>query len=268
MNKFFYNLATDPILWKVLSLRPNPDNLSSLKLLLRRCTLLQILTLERDSYSTDAAADDKIYKDEISALVKAYFTSSLNSVQQLFLVNCPELDPSDAGLLRANKTRSITQSSHFDVGKFGSDSNQTRTFGSKEVNFNSVYETDYYRRGRPYQILSSPGTSFISFKLDVSLQRLSDVTIALNHCRTSADGVVVLTVNGKDALKNDAGTFEEWVIMAPKWNFGLETFSISPRLLEEGKRNEIRVTLKYDSPGVYWLSDAKIEFKFDFKGVS
>ena len=82
-------------------------------------------------------------------------------------------------------------------------------------------------------------------KLYITFLSNLQVTIKLNHCSTSAEGVI-------DIFYNDVEAFHAY--LSPKWNFGKEEFHFEKGFLE-GK-NVIEILLNDTSPGVYWLSDA------------
>jgi hypothetical protein len=138
------------------------------------------------------------------------------------------------------------------------------TYNTTDIEFHQVGTSDEYRKGKPYKVMRNPGSSIISFNFNTSVERLSSVTISLNHCRTTSDGVVCLTVNGRPAEKRENGGFGKMLIMAPRFNFGWESFDMSLDLIQDGI-NKITLLLDSTSPGVYWLSDVKIQKVFNFR---
>lgn len=121
-----------------------------------------------------------------------------------------------------------------------------------QVRYTSVDETDYYRKGNPYKILRSPGKSKVDLRFMItSLGMMKASVLTLNHCRTTADGVVNLVVNGATTRQ----------ILAPRYDFGFEAFTVEKQKLVDGQ-NVISLVLDATSPGVYWLSDAKVQTDF------
>ena len=165
--------------------------------------------------------------------------------------NCPYLRQSHISQLI---NCSITQAMHIILNQHG----ETDAFSRNQVAFHQVGTTDHYRKGKPYKILRNPGSSVIVFNFNATVARLSSVSISLNHCRTMADGVVCLTVNGRPAEQTGEGQFVKKVILAPRYDFGWESFSVCPSLVHDGN-NKITICLDSSSPGVYWFSDARIE---------
>jgi hypothetical protein len=116
------------------------------------------------------------------------------------------------------------------------------------VSYQNVDLVDHYRRGNPYRLFSnSEGKCFVEFLTPTS----GDLTLKLNHCCTTSDGVIDITVNGRDLYPQYRG--------APRLNFGLQEFLI-PRsfLLPSGSRNQLTIKLWVGSPAVYWLSDVEM----------
>lgn len=132
------------------------------------------------------------------------------------------------------------------------------------VKFQATGTTDYYRKGNPYKIMSNPGTSAVNITFDIKRKDILHLVIWLNHCRTSADGIVDIYVN-KHAYKH---TYQN----APKWNFGREHFLVAPSMLKlpskdnQSVTNTVRIKLNNSSPGVYWLSDAQLALMIDQPG--
>eukprot|EP00092_Neocalanus_flemingeri_P102580 GFUD01131209.1.p1 GENE.GFUD01131209.1~~GFUD01131209.1.p1 ORF type:complete len:295 (+),score=49.28 GFUD01131209.1:79-963(+) len=257
--KEFYSYAMDPILWKTLDLKLSLDNLRLQQNLLSRCTML--LTLQLRGPATSHSETPKEALDSLADVLSDKCIQ-LGSLQTM---NCPNLSTDQIAQL-TNKTTvcSIKQTTHFIMNNFGSNDYETTgtwQFNDQVITCHEAVTTDYYRKGNPYKILASPGSSIISFSFNISLERLSSVSISLNHCRTTADGVVCMTVNGKPAEMREDGSFVKKVIMAPRYNFGMESFSLCLQQLHDGQ-NKVTICLDSSSPGVYWLSDATIETFF------
>ncbi len=124
----------------------------------------------------------------------------------------------------------------------------------KNVTYHDVATTDYYRRERPYRIFRIPGVSAVTITFGLSgAENVSKVILSLNHCRTTADGVVDIAVNGVPVLPN---------LMAPRDNFGTESFNLDSTLFNSDS-NVLTIQLGSGSPGVYWLSDAIIDVEIE-----
>merc|ERR1712241_17649 len=88
------------------------------------------------------------------------------------------------------------------------------------VEFTHAQDTDYYRKGSPYKIFRWPGNSCVHIKFALSpteVKTIKHVSIKLNHCSTSAEGTV-------DISLNDVKLYEKY--LSPKWNFGKEDFHL------------------------------------------
>ena len=119
---------------------------------------------------------------------------------------------------------------------------------NRDVHLYNINTSSYYREERPYKILST-SASFLNIRLELKPKDLffiESMTLKLHHCSTSSEGVIDIFFN-RDKL------FSRY--LAPKWDFGWETFTINSPIVE---RNMITIALADESPGVYWLSDAKL----------
>ena len=257
--KEFYSHAMDPILWKTLDLELNLENLMLHQNLLKRCTGLLKLQLRGPACSPNSlhAGVERKAIEAMAGLMET-LPGSCNQLRSLQTLDCPYVTTDQMVKLNNLANCSINQTTHFNLSQFDDEQAVTWTFKDKEVAFHQVGTTDYYRKGNPYKILTCPGSSIVSFRFNIPIEPLSSVTIWLNHCRTTADGIVCMTVNGKPAEMRDDGKFGKKVIMAPRFDFGRESFPVSLELLQAGV-NKITLCLDSNSPGVYWLSDAKIE---------
>ena len=249
--KEFYGYAMDPMLWKNLELELGlgPDQLNIQQALLRRCTRLLNLKLVGSSQWSKygEGVEKKAMYDLLSILV-----ARCTRLKTLQSTNCPYLRQFHISQLINS---SISQITHINLNQHG----KTDAFSRNQVEFHQVGTTDHYRKGKPYKILHNPGSSAIVFNFNVTVERLSSVSLSLNHCRTMADGVVCITVNGRPAeQRSETGQFVKKVILAPIYNFGWESFSVCPSLVHDGN-NKIALCLDSTSPGVYWLSDVRID---------
>ena len=77
--------------------------------------------------------------------------------------------------------------------------------------------------------------------------------IHLNHCRTSADGRIDMLIN--------SNVFYFDYQDAPKWNFGVQTFTIPYTKLSLHEENQFDLVLNQKSLGHYWLSDIAFSFE-------
>jgi len=144
---------------------------------------------------------------------------------------------------------------------------QQKTLTQEEkLNFNLVNPvilcenttlTDYYRKGDPYQLFQSPGSSkaIVKFMVPPSVRGYSQghIYMHLNHCRTTADGIVNMTLNGR--------SYRSQYTDAPRYNFGVQTFSIPYSLLNMEEPNIFEIELNPNSRGYYWLSDISFSFE-------
>jgi hypothetical protein len=88
-------------------------------------------------------------------------------------------------------------------------------------------------------------------------RRLTDGTlqISLNHCRTTGNGVIDMSLNDKPYRLE----YKD----APIWGFGVQIFEIPFTSLRRGALNVFRIDLHapdLGSYGYYWLSDATLSF--------
>ena len=131
--------------------------------------------------------------------------------------------------------------------------------GYENVTYEDVTTTDFYRKSRPYKLLQKPGKSTVTLTFGLSdAENVSSIILQLNHCRTTADGIVNVALDGTTFIPN---------LRAPRDDFGKETFRLqADNLRPQG--NELTIQLDSSSPGVYWLSDAEIciERQVDQKG--
>lgn len=125
------------------------------------------------------------------------------------------------------------------------------------VRFNHATATDDYRKGNPYQLLGQPGRSeaILRFMVPPPVRGYAQgkMYLRLNHCRTTANGVVDMLLNGKSYRAGYAD--------APRDNFGVQTFEIPYSALQMTEPNEFVIRLANGSPGVYWLSDVTFAFE-------
>ncbi|XP_062569774.1 uncharacterized protein LOC134231821 [Saccostrea cucullata] len=109
-----------------------------------------------------------------------------------------------------------------------------------------------YRNGRPYKIFSTPERSRAHFMIHLPDKKpAQEVTLTLNHCKTTCGGSIDILVNGKEHLMNYDGAW--WK------DFQEQTFPIPEKILKTGV-NVLTVRLNEGSRGVYWLSDVKIQY--------
>ena len=257
--KEFNTHALDPILWKTLDLEISYYKLVSHQNLLRRCTGLLKLQLG----SSHLGAFGCMAENAMASLVDI-LTASCKQLRTVHTINTPYLRQHKIIQLIKSTNCSVNQTTHHIHGHGLCGAGfETTTFDGKQkqIEFHQVGTTDYYRKGNPYNILRNPGSSIISFIFKISVERLSSVTISLNHCRTTGDGIVCMTVNGKPADPREDGTFAKKLILAPRYDFGWESFPVCLKLLQEGL-NKITLCLDSSSPGVYWVSDTKLETVF------
>ena len=120
-----------------------------------------------------------------------------------------------------------------------------------DVTFTEVELTDFYRKNKPYRLLSAPGKSSVTMTFGLSgSENVSKVFVQLNH-RSTASGFVDLFLNDVRLNQN---------IAAPKERFDTVQFQYhSDKFSPEG--NVLKVQLGEDSPGTYWLSDVTILVK-------
>ncbi len=131
---------------------------------------------------------------------------------------------------------------------------QTVQFDCNISNTNVGYwncsTTDFYRKGNPYKQLRSPGRSHIIFDFYYPPLEKGDILASskfrINHCGTTANGIVDISVNGTLLLFGHS---------APRNDFAFEDIDIPIHLLQEGI-NELMIRLNKGSWGVYWYSDA------------
>jgi hypothetical protein len=116
--------------------------------------------------------------------------------------------------------------------------------------YESVLVTDVYRTGYPYLIFPYPDDSkcIVVFRSP----QPTAISLKLNHCRTTALGDIVITVNKTPIPYNNS--------LTPRDNFGLTTVPISSEFVTEGI-NEIVIVLHSESPGIYWLSDISLDME-------
>jgi len=257
--KEFHCYSMSPVLWKNLDLE-----LSFAKLdLIKRCTLLTNLQL-RGPESCPSSLEvglETWARDVMDSLVET-LTAHCEKLEHLETWNCPYLSQDQLVQLKQSNNCCVKQTINFMMNKFESGDTGSWVFEDKELSYQHTHTTDYYRRGNPYKILSWPGSSSVSICFNIpSLESVSSVIMFLNHCRTTADGVVYMEVNGDPAEKIEDGSFVKKVVMAPRFNFGVESFHVDLELLQSGS-NTITICLDSSSPGVYWLSDVKIETAF------
>lgn len=122
----------------------------------------------------------------------------------------------------------------------------------ENVEFTKVMTLDQYRKFRPYKVFHYPSKS----KADICFLLKGDgcfelgaVTVCLNHCATNCHGVVDLYVNSQPLILGYKDTNPH--------NFQEQVFRIPPTLCIQGT-NVFTIVLNESSPGVYWLSDARI----------
>ena len=119
----------------------------------------------------------------------------------------------------------------------------------ENVTYEDVITTDRYRPSRPYKLLETPGKSKVTVTFGLSnAENISSIILHVNHCRTTADGIVNVALNGTIFLPT---------LRAPRDNFGMETFRLQANNLRP-QGNVLTIQLDSSSPGVYWLSDAEI----------
>ncbi|MGN4816386.1 hypothetical protein ACTFRO_23760 [Bacillus cereus group sp. MYBK163-2] len=123
------------------------------------------------------------------------------------------------------------------------------------IKFEHSTVTDEYRKGDSYICFDQPNCSkvTIDFMIPINNYGTDDgkLILSLNHCRTSGNGIIDMTLNGKDYSLN----YKE----APRGDFGIQNFEIPYTLLKLKEVNTFEIKLK--SFGPYWLSD--IGFKFE-----
>ncbi|XP_033735084.1 uncharacterized protein LOC117323759 isoform X1 [Pecten maximus] len=122
----------------------------------------------------------------------------------------------------------------------------------ENVEFTKVMTLDQYRKCRPYKVFHYPGRSKGEIVFHLSCDgsfELTAINVCLTHCATNCHGVVDMYVNGQPFLLGyrnaNALDFEEQV------------FRIPPSLCIAGV-NVFSIVLNESSPGVYWLSDARV----------
>jgi len=122
----------------------------------------------------------------------------------------------------------------------------------ENVEFITVLTYDQYRKGYPYKVFHYPGRSKvnISFVLeDTGTMGPISVIASINHCATNCKGVVDMYMNNVPFLTGYGGA---------RWdNFEEQTFRIPGELCFTGV-NVFTICLNAASPGVYWLSDARL----------
>lgn len=132
--------------------------------------------------------------------------------------------------------------------------------------YTGITVTDQYRYGNPYLLFHQPSsTCTITFFTPEHFYSIADgtLTIALNHCSTSANGAVNMYLNGNVYLSRYAG--------APTGNFGVQNFTIPFSSLNlDGSANtfEIQLYTGGGSYGFYWLSDVTLQFSAPLPAVT
>jgi hypothetical protein len=115
--------------------------------------------------------------------------------------------------------------------------------------------TDYYRNGNNYQLFNKNGASTCRVQLmvppAVRNYPAGSMYLHINHCSTSAKGLVNMTING-NSYKTD--------YLAPSSNFGVQTFEIPYSSMSLTEENVFEISLSGSSPGFYWLSDISFSF--------
>jgi len=255
VSKQFRILAFDPTLWRTLELTLIEKVSEAQKILFGRCKLLSDLVVHCNSYTVHGC-----YKNEshiISDLVRLLVENCL-SLNSLKLTNTPFLKPDLVEKLKNPTNCSITCLTtvirNTEKGSVAADDDN--------VKLHQISTTDMYRKGNPYMIFRHAGSSILSFNILIAKQHISSVVLHINHCRTTADGIICMTVNGGPAEPTKDGRFGKKLIMAPRLNFGLENIAVNPELLREGL-NKVTLCLDSSSPGVYWLSDLSVEVKYE-----
>ena len=256
--KELYSIALDPILWKCLNLKVNFKNFLLHQTLLQRCTgLLQLqVRVQECGTETEESEEAKTLDRLVDTLV-----DNCSQLKSLQITDWHYLSPSKKDHLVRTTSCSIKQTTNIQFSDIGNEAFSDGTYRDKEIDigFHNVGTADYYRRkGNPYKIFQILDSSAVIFGFNVSLKHLKSVVISLNHCRTTADGIICMTVNGKPAEMKDDGSFTKKTIKAPRYNFGMESFPVCLSLLKEGP-NKITLSLDSSSPGVYWLSDAILD---------
>ena len=258
VSKEFYSLAMDPVLWRSVELKLGQHRMLGLQLnLLERCTGLHDLKLIPCNLMGLADWSRMLDLSWTSILV-----ACCKNLKMLKIINCPYIRQEHVRMLINSLKCRVEQTTIYKLNQetklLHGIVNTANYCGNNPVDFHQVRTTDYYRKGNPYKILRVPGESAIILRFQLVLKKLFSVTISLNHCRTTADGVVNMTVNGRPAEKTNDGEFVKKVIMAPRFDLGWESFPLCLDLLNDGD-NTVTICLDYGSPGVYWLSDAVTE---------
>lgn len=146
----------------------------------------------------------------------------------------------------------------YSAGRHFSEDASGQTFlGVTGATYANVDISQDYRAGNPYLLFKSPGaTCSVSFLVPDTFDNVTDgvLTVAINHCRTSGDGVVNILLNNN--------MFRQGYGDAPKWNFGVQTFDIPfSSLRRGGQMNTFDISLVTGSSyGFYWLSDIALNF--------
>lgn len=123
------------------------------------------------------------------------------------------------------------------------------------IQFHSVIQTDQYRPGISYRLLHYPRQSFMEIILMVSdSQFLQDLQLVLNCGSMMYRGCIDIMLNECNIVMNYTG-------LPCDMAFHEHTFNLPCQLCKEGK-NTIKIQLSEGSPGVCWLSDAKISGVF------
>lgn len=119
------------------------------------------------------------------------------------------------------------------------------------VQFQCAMKLDQYRPGVPYRLLHYPLKSYVEILFKISdFSFLSELHLVLNCGSMMYQGRI-------DILFNDNPVVMDYSGLACDMAFHEHLFSL-PRQLCVGGDNRIKIQLSDKSPGVCWLSDAKI----------
>ena len=128
----------------------------------------------------------------------------------------------------------------------------------RNVEFTCALTSDLYRKGQPYKVLHYPGKSRLDMTIDVTPghttnQHIACLLLELVHCATNCKGVIDIYVNDVPFLVGHASIV---------WDaFAEQRLRIPPTMCKPGV-NVLTIVLNPNSPGVYWVSDARVAIEY------
>ncbi|VDI47334.1 Hypothetical predicted protein [Mytilus galloprovincialis] len=120
------------------------------------------------------------------------------------------------------------------------------------VCFQCTETTDQYRPGMPYKLLHYPMRSSVEIIFSIiDLDFLQETHVGLNGCTGQHyHGLIDIFVNNIPVLTDFAGLSNDMA-------FREQSFTIPKHICVHGE-NKVKVQLSNNSPGIFWLSDARI----------